>query len=56
MQNMPQMDRPNDDNRFEMPDVPPPLEEKPKTSYECKGINVIVHYVKQYVPQTHIRV
>ena len=42
--------RPLDDipeeDKLEMPDVPPPLEEKPKTSYECKGINLIVHYVK----------
>jgi hypothetical protein len=47
---MPMIRDDEEDKQLEMPDVPPPLEEKPRTAYECKGVNVIVHYVKQYMP------
>lgn len=53
---MPKEEEKELEDDIEKPDIPPPLEEKPKTAYECKGINIIVHYVKQYMPQTHIRV
>lgn len=41
--------------KLEQADIPIPAS-RMKTSYECKGINVLVHYVKQYMPPTHARI
>lgn len=30
-------------------------EQRPPSSYECKGVHILVHYVKHYVPPTHAR-
>ena len=39
-----------EEEEIEEAELPPELEEKPKTAYEIKGIEVIVHYLKQFVP------
>ena len=38
---------------MEVPEMPV---ERVKSAYECKGVNVVLHYLKLYVPPTHCRV
>jgi hypothetical protein len=50
----------HDDNPLEeyKQALEPPPENKDyfRNNYECKGVNVQLHYMKQYAPQTHARV
>lgn len=48
---------PEEEFKLEVPYIPPPIEEdRIKTSYECKGINIQLHFLKLYVPATHARI
>lgn len=46
------MEKPEEEEeeKVEPPELPMPEEPKVKNNYECKGVNVQLHFLKMYVP------